>query len=145
MLRREIALDAREVPDDAVDGRRLSAAETGRVSGLFFAEGDGFAALAPEEALPFSAERTAALLAAAPLPSPGPRLVTGVAVRAAALVEGGAPPQPGARCRVRFDGVDGAFEALVEAVDENAVLLRLTEGLAYLGRVRFVEGTIADA
>ncbi|MCR5577048.1 MAG: hypothetical protein K6F56_08580, partial [Oscillospiraceae bacterium] len=66
----------------------------------------------------------------------------GTAVWAAALVEGGVPPRPGARCQVHFSGADGAFEALVEAADENAVLLRLTEGLDFLGRARFVEGTI---
>ena len=144
MLRRELALSPRDVPADAEDGKRLSAAETGRESGLFFAEGDGFSALAPEEAEPFSAARTESLLAAAPEASKGPRLVTGNAVWVAALVEGGGAPELGARCTVRITGADGALEALVEAADGDAVLLRLTEGLEYLCRVRFVEGTIEN-
>ena len=139
VLRREIALGPFDAPASAVDGRRLSAVETGSVSGLYFETGEGCPA--PEEALPFTRARTEALLEGGAGEPAGPRLVTGNAVWVAALVEGGAAPASG-RVRVCFDGAAGAYEALIEAADENALLLRVTEGLDFLGRARFVEGTI---
>ena len=142
VLRREIRLAPWDVPASAADGKRLSAAETGGEPGLFFEASDGFSGLSPEDALPFSAGRAEALLAAAPGEAGGARLVTGNAVRVAALVEGGGAPEAGTRCRVRITGADGPCEALVEAADENAVLLRITEEPEFLCRVRFVEGTI---
>lgn len=140
VLRRELKLA--EVPAGASDGKRLSAEETGLVSGLYVAAGDGFA-LSPEDARPFSEARAEALLETSGAEDTGPRLVTGNAVWIAALLDSGALPK-GSRCRVRLEGLDRPIEALVEEADGSAILLRTTEGLEYLCRVRFVEGEILD-
>ena len=66
MLRRELALEAGEIPDGAVDGKRLSAAETGREPGVYVADADGLEALTPDDAQPLSPARVDALLAASP-------------------------------------------------------------------------------
>ena len=140
LLRHELLL-AEAIPG-AAEGERLSAAETGTEPGLFFSGTDGYEFLSPEDARPLSPEALDRLLALPPEKSGGAKLVTGWDCCCAALLVSGEPPAPGARCRVRLDGADRAYEAAVLAVDENAVLLRFTEGLELLCRLRFVEGEI---
>ena len=94
MLRRELALEAGEIPDGAEDGKRLSAAETGREPGVYLADADGLEALTPDDALPLSPARLDALLAAAPGRAGAGRLLTARDCWYAALCAPGAPLNP---------------------------------------------------
>ena len=141
MLRRELALEAWEIPDGAVDGKRLSAAETGREPGVYLSDADGLEALTPDDAQPLSPARVDALLAAPPERTGAGRLLVGRDCWYAALcASGAAPPEAGTACRLRFEGVDGEYAASVLAVSEEdgrlAVLLRIPDGALPLARLR---------
>ena len=142
VLRRETALGLWEIPDGAEDGKRLSAAETGREAGLYFTQTDGFEALTPEDALPLSPERVEALLASEPGEAAPGRLVTERRVWLAALAEGENAFPAGTRCLLRLDGAEAPLPALVEDCEGSALLLRL-EDAEPLYRLRFVEGTVS--
>lgn len=149
MLRRELALEAGEIPADAEDGRRLSAAETGREPGVFIADEDGFAYLTPDDALPLSPVRLDALLASEPERAGAGRLLVGRDCWYAALCVSGAPlPEEGSACRLRFDGVDGEFAASVLALSEEngrrAVLLRIPDGAQPLARLRLAQAEMIE-
>jgi len=145
LLRRELALPPGEIPDQAEDGRRLSAPESGHGAGLFLADTDGLERLSPEDAEALTPEKLDALLAAAPEEGEhAGRLVLDFACVCAAFYEGAAAPAPGP-CRVRIDGA-GEFEARVVSVtkdarDRTAVLLRIPEAEP-LARLRFVTGEL---
>ena len=140
MLRRELALEAGEIPADAVDGKRLSAAETGREPGVYVADADGLEALTPDDAQPLSPARVDALLAAQPETAGAGRLLVGRDCWYAALCASGAAPEAGTACRLRFEGVEGEYAASVLAVAEEdgrlAVLLRIPDGALPLARLR---------
>ena len=147
VLRRELALEAGEIPDGAEDGKRLSAAETGREPGVYLADADGLEALTPDDALPLSPARLDALLAAAPERAGAGRLLTARDCCCAALCDSGAPlPEPGTACRLLFEGVGGEYAAAVLAVSEEdgrrAVLLRIPDGAQPLARLRFVRAEL---
>ena len=66
VLRQELVFPPGEAPAGAEDGRRLSAKETGRGSGLFLAGCDGLEFLTPEDAAELTPEKLDKLLASAP-------------------------------------------------------------------------------
>ena len=141
LLRREIPLEVGEIPAGAEDGKRLSAAETGREPGVFLADEDGFAYLTPDDALPLSPARLDALLASGPERAGAGRLLVGRDCWYAALYEAGAPlPEKGSGCLLRFEGAEGEFAATVLALSEEsgrgAVLLRIPDGAQPLARLR---------
>lgn len=144
VLRRELALTGAQLPAGAEAGRRLSAAETGFASGIYYPDADGLERLTPADAEPLSAARVEALLAAAPEEGAAGRLVTGQDAYLAALWEG-TPPEKGASVRLSLDGADRPLRARVVDTSEGAALLRLTEGADFWGRVRFVSGTAEPA
>ena len=149
MLRRELALEAWEIPDGAVDGKRLSAAETGREPGVYVADADGLEALTPDDAQPLSPARVDALLAASPERTGAGRLLVGRDCWYAALCVSGAPlPEEGSACRLRFDGVDGEFAASVLALSEEngrrAVLLRIPDGAQPLARLGLAQAEMIE-
>ena len=143
VLRRERTLDA---PPDAESGQRLSAAETGTESGLYFPEADSLSALTPEDAAALSAAELDRLLAAPPetLSVPG-RLVCGEALVIAAFARGDLPGAPGS-CRVTLASGETLSASLLEARPcedgRSLVLLRLPLGHNRLLTERFVSGEI---
>ena len=141
VLRREAALGPWEIPAEAVDGKRLSAAETGREPGLYFAQTDGWEALTPEDALPLTEARVEELLSSEPGEAAPGRLVTDRRVWLAALAEGVPVFPAGTRCTLRLDGAEDPLPAVVEACEGSALLLRLEDAEA-LYRLRFAEGTL---
>lgn len=148
VLRWEQALSPEEIPAGAADGERLSAAESGLGSGLFFAGADGYEYLTPADAQALTPEKLDRLLAAAPRKAGAGRLVTGRAFFCAAFLEGGGPlPEAGDLLRLRPKGLDRPITAEVvsaaeDAAGRRALLLRLTEGEELLGRTRFLESEI---
>ena len=149
VLRQEQVFPSGEAPAVAEDGKRLSARETGRGSGLYFDSADGWEFLTPADAEALSPEKLDRLLETAPRAAGGARLVTGRAFFYAAFLEGDAPPEAGAVLRLRFDGWDRPLPARVlsaetDGAGRTALLLRLTEGEDFLGRARFVEAEIVS-
>ena len=149
VLRQEQVFPSGEAPAVAEDGKRLSARETGRGSGLYFDSADGWEFLTPADAEALSPEKLDRLLETAPRAAGGARLVTGRAFFYAAFLEGDAPPEAGAVLRLRFEGRDGLLAARVlsaetDGAGRTALLLRLTEGEDFLGRARFVEAEIVS-
>lgn len=149
VLRQEQVFPSGEAPAVAEDGKRLSARETGRGSGLYFDSADGWEFLTPADAEALSPEKLDRLLETAPRAAGGARLVTGRAFFYAAFLEGDAPPEVGAVLRLRFEGRDGLLAARVlsaetDGAGRTALLLRLTEGEDFLGRARFVEAEIVS-
>ncbi len=147
VLRQELVFPPGEAPAGAEDGKRLSAKETGRGSGLYFESADGYTFLTPADAEGLTPEKLDRLLATAPRAAGGARLVTGRAFFYAAFFEGDAPPETGAVLRLRFDGRDGPLAARVlsaetDGTGRTALLPRLTPGADVLGRARFVEAEI---
>ena len=96
VLRQEQVFPSGEAPAVAEDGKRLSARETGRGSGLYFDSADGWEFLTPADAEALSPEKLDRLLETAPRAAGGARLVTGRAFFYAAFLEGDAPPEAGA-------------------------------------------------
>ena len=149
VLRQEQVFPSGEAPAVAEDGKRLSARETGRGSGLYFDSADGWEFLTPADAEALSPEKLDRLLETAPRAAGGARLVTGRAFFYAAFLEGDVPPEAGAVLRLRFEGRDGLLAARVlsaetDGAGRTALLLRLTEGEDFLGRARFVEAEIVS-
>ncbi len=146
LLRREERVDAAAFPA-VTSGTRLSAAETGGESALYFIGCDGWEALCPADAERLTPERLAELLAApAPEPREGARLVYGFTLGCVALFEGEAAPQPG-RCRLRIDGAEAEAQLLsvtTDALGRRALLLRLTDFPQALYERRFIEGEILE-
>ena len=148
VLRRELVLPPAAAPAGAREGDRLSAAETGTESALFFLGCDGLEQLSPLDAetlTPGKLDRLSSL-SPAPADEAAPRLVFGWDVYLAAGLDGGAAPAPGP-CRVTIGSV-GEFRACLLTADTDAdgrtaLLLRVTEVPEALYRLRFVEGTIA--
>ena len=112
-------------------GRALCA----EASGVFFADWDGleYLSLAPPEKPDVAAVQ--ALLDSKPKAQSGAygRLVLAGDWYFAALVEAGSGLQAGARCRLRFEGIDRPLDARLLSVSppdggRQALLLRLTEG-----------------
>ena len=149
VLRQELVFPPGEAPAGAEDGRRLSAKETGRGSGLYFESSDGWEFLTPADAEGLTPEKLDRLLETAPRAPGGARLVTGRAFFCAVFFEGDSPPQTGAVLRLRFDRRDAPLAARVLSAETDsagraALLLRLTEGEDFLGRARFVEAKIVS-
>ena len=147
VLRQELVFPPGEAPAGAEDGKRLSAKETGRGSGLYFESADGYTFLTPADAEGLTPEKLDRLLETAPRAAGGARLVTGRAFFYAAFLEGDAPPEAGAVLRLRFEGRDGLLAARVLSAETDgagctALLLRLTQGEDFLGRTRFVAAEI---
>lgn len=147
LLRRETRLDA--APAGAGEGTRLSAAETGSESALFFTGCDGWEYLSPADAEKLTPEALEALLARPPEDAGGAegRLVFGFDCCLAAFFEGGDAPPRGA-CRLRLaDGelAEGCVvSAAADAQGRTALLLRLTVFPEALYGQRFVEAELLD-
>jgi len=146
LLRREEAAEAAAFPG-ARESERLSAAQTGGESALFFPDSDGWAFLTPADSERLSPERLEALLAADARAEPGQaRLVYGFEQLCAALFEGDHPPAPGP-CRLRLDGFDDELDASLLSVSTDALgrvtlVIRLTDFPVELYKLRFVAGKI---
>jgi len=146
LLRREEAAEAAAFPG-ACESERLSAAETGGESALFFPDSDGWAFLTPADSERLTPERLEALLEAGARAEPGQaRLVYGFDQLCAALFEGDSPPAPGP-CRLRLDGFADALDASLLSVSTDALgrvtlVIRLTDFPVELYKLRFVTGEV---
>ena len=149
LLRDEARLAAGAFPGAAA-GTRLSAAETGTESALFFPSSDGWEDMRPEVAETLTPGRLEELLyGEAPEPTAVPRLVYGFTLFCAALVEGDGPhPAPGT-CRLALDSLEGEIEAellsvTADALGRRMLVIRLTEFPEALYGMRIVAGTIEE-
>ena len=130
-------------------GTRLSAAETGTESAIFFPDSDGWEKLTPADAHLLTPEKLEELLdREAPDPADTPRLVYGFTLFCAALPDRDAVPAPGP-CRLTLDGVEDVIEADLLSVTNDALgrrmlLLRLTDFPETLYEMRAVTGTIEE-
>ena len=145
LLRREETLPAGAF-SGTESGTRLSAAETGTESALFFAASDGWEFLTPEDAERLTPERLEALLESETQTKEVSRLVYGFTMYCAALFEGEALPAPGA-CRLRADGFAEPVRAALLAVSTDALgrsvlRLRLTDFPEALYGMRTITGEI---
>ena len=146
LIRREERLPAGAFPD-AGAGARLSAADTGSESALFFPACDGWEGLRPEDAdmlTPGGLERL--LNAEAPARTNAPRLVYGFTICCAALLEGEASPVPGP-CRLTLDGVEDELRADIlsvtaDALGRHMLVMRLTDFPEKLYEMRTVTGKV---
>ena len=130
----------------ATAGERLSAAETGTESALFFPDADGLEYLDPEALPDLTPEALDRLLLSEPERSADAgRLVYGRELYIAAFWEGDQVPAPG-RCTLEFDGGASLRAALLSVSADGdgrtALLLRLPLGEGAPLTERFVEGTI---
>ena len=149
LLREEEALPAGAFSGTAA-GTRLSAAEAGGRSALFFPASDGWEFLSPDDFERLTPELLEALLTEAARPElcEKPRLVYGFSLVCAALFEGDAPPAPGA-CTLRLDGF-GTAKARLQSVTDDALgrtvlRLRLTRFPEELYEARVVTGEIESS
>lgn len=146
LLRYEERLPAGAFPA-AEAGTRLSAAETGTESALFFPESDGLEYLTPGDAESLTPGKLEALLEEGPGElEDTPRLVYGFTIFCVALLEGRDPPMPGP-CRLTLDGAENRVHAdllsvTTDALGRSMLLLRLTEFPEALYEMRAVTGTI---
>ena len=148
LIRQEQRLPAGAFPGIEA-GARLSAADTGTGSALFFPACDGWEALSPADAqrlTPGGLERL--LDAEAPEQEAASRLVYGFTLTCAALLEEGEPPLPGP-CSLTIDGTEDKIAAdllsiTADALGRRMLLLRLTEFPEALYEMRIVTGTIGD-
>ena len=130
----------------AAPGDRLSAADTGSESALFFPDTDGLEYLTPEAAQPLTPEVLDELLAAASQDSEGVgRLVFGRELFAAVFWAGDAVPVPG-RCTLTLESGERLRACLVsvsaDAEGRTALLLRLPLGTNALLTERFFTGLL---
>ena len=146
LLRQEEALEAGAFSGFGA-GSRLSAAETGTESALFFPASDGWECLSPADFERLTPETLEALLREAETPElcERPRLVYGFALCCAALFDGQTPPAPGA-CTLTLDGFGPAKARLLsvteDALGRTVLRLRLTAFPQELYETRVVEGEI---
>ncbi|MBQ3702766.1 MAG: hypothetical protein II885_08420 [Oscillospiraceae bacterium] len=146
LLRQEEALEAGAFSGFGA-GARLSAAETGTESALFFPASDGWEFLSPADFERLTPEKLEALLreASAPELCERPRLVYGFTLCCAALFDGETPPAPGA-CTLTLDGLGEARARLLsvteDALGRRVLRLRLTAFPQALYELRVVEGEI---
>ena len=145
-LRQEEALEAGAFSGLGA-GSRLSAAETGTESALFFPASDGWEFLSPADFERLTPETLEALLREAETPElcERPRLVYGFTLCFAALFDGQTPPAPGA-CTLTLDGFGPAKARLLsvteDALGRTILRLRLTAFPQELYELRVVEGEI---
>ena len=146
LLRQEETLEAGAFSGFGT-GARLSAAETGTESALFFPASDGWEFLSPADFERLTPETLEALLREAETPElcERPRLVYGFALCCAALFDGQTPPAPGA-CTLTLDGFGPAKARLLsvteDALGRTVLRLRLTAFPQELYETRVVEGEI---
>ena len=146
LIRREERLPAGVFPGIPA-GTRLSAAETGTESALFFPDSDGWEKLTPADAQLLTPEKLEDLLGSeAPNSTCTPRLVYGFTLFCAALADEDAAFTPGS-CRLTLDSVEGGIEADILSVTSDALgrcmlLLRLTQFPETLYEMRVVTGEI---
>lgn len=146
LIRQEERLPAGAFPD-AAPGARLSAADTGTESALYYPACDGWESLRPEDAERLTPAGLERLLDASP-PETGDaaRLVYGFSLLCAALTEGDLSPLPGP-CRLTIDGAEGELEGDILSVTADALgrrmlVIRLTDFPEALYEMRAVEGEI---
>ena len=146
LIRQEQRLPAGAFPD-AAPGARLSAADTGTESALYFPACDGWEGLKPEDAERLTPAGLERLLDAEP-PETGDaaRLVYGFSLLCAALTEGDVSPLPGP-CRLTIDGAQGELagdilSVTADALGRRMLVIRLTDFPEKLYELRTVEGEI---
>jgi len=146
LIRQEQRLPAGAFPD-AAPGARLSAADTGTESALYFPACDGWEGLKPEDAERLTPAGLERLLDAEP-PETGDaaRLVYGFSLLCAALTEGDVSPLPGP-CRLTIDGAQGELagdilSVTADALGRRMLVIRLTDYPEKLYELRTVEGEI---
>jgi len=146
LIRQEERLPAGAFPN-AAPGARLSAADTGTESALYYPACDGWEGLRPEDAERLTPAGLERLLGASP-PETGDaaRLVYGFSLLCAALTEGDTSPLPGP-CRLTIDGAEGELEGDIlsvtaDALDRRMLVIRLTDFPEALYEMRAVEGEI---
>ncbi len=146
LIRQEERLPAGAFPD-AAPGARLSAADTGTESALYFPACDGWEGLKPEDAERLTPAGLERLLDAEP-PETGDaaRLVYGFSLLCAALTEGDVSPLPGP-CRLTIDGAQGELagdilSVTADALGRRMLVIRLTDFPEKLYELRTVEGEI---
>lgn len=146
LIRQERRLPAGAFPGTEA-GTRLSAADTGTESALFFPMCDGWEGLSPADAQMLTPGGLEKLLNAEPPErEDAPRLVYGFTLTCAALLEDGAAPYPGP-CRLRLDGVEDELTAdllsvTADAMGRRMLLLRLTDFPEQLYEMRTAAGEI---
>ena len=130
-------------------GTRLSAADTGTASALYFPDCDGWEGLSPADAAALTPGGLERLLAAEPPEREAtPRLVYGFTLTCAALCEADTVPGPGS-CRVLLDGTADKITAEIlsvtaDALGRHMLLLRMTDFPEALYEMRVAEGTIEE-
>ncbi|MBQ7435291.1 MAG: hypothetical protein IJV51_05760 [Oscillospiraceae bacterium] len=146
LIRQEQRLPAGAFPD-AAPGARLSAADTGTESALYFPACDGWEELKPEDAERLTPAGLERLLDAEP-PETGDaaRLVYGFSLLCAALTEGDVSPLPGP-CRLTIDGAQGELagdilSVTADALGRRMLVIRLTDFPEKLYELRTVEGKV---
>ena len=146
LIRQEQRLPAGAFPD-AAPGSRLSAADTGTESALYFPACDGWEGLKPEDAERLTPAGLERLLDAEP-PETGDaaRLVYGFSLLCAALTEGDVSPLPGP-CRLTIDGAQGELagdilSVTADALGRRMLVIRLTDFPEKLYELRTVEGKV---
>lgn len=146
LIRQEERLPAGAFPD-AEPGARLSAADTGTESALYYPACDGWEGLKPEDAERLTPAGLEKLLdAESPETGDAARLVYGFSLICAALTEGDLSPLPGP-CRLTLDGTEGEIEGDILSVTADALgrrmlVIRLTDFPEKLYELRAVEGEI---
>lgn len=146
LIRQEERLPAGAFPD-AEPGARLSAADTGTESALYYPACDGWEGLKPEDAERLTPAGLEKLLdAESPETGDAARLVYGFSLICAALMEGDLTPLPGP-CRLTLDGTEGEIEGDILSVTADALgrrmlVIRLTDFPEALYEMRAVEGEI---
>ena len=146
LIRREQRLPAGAFPDTE-SGARLSAADTGTESALYYPGCDGWEGLKPEDAERLTpAELEKLLDASPPETEDAARLVYGFSLLCAALTEGDLSPLPGP-CRLTIDGAKGEIEGNIlsvtaDALNRRMLVIRLTEFPEKLYELRVVEGKV---
>lgn len=146
LIRQEQRLPAGAFPDTA-PGARLSAADTGTESALYYPGCDGWEGLKPEDAERLTPAGLEKLLEASP-PESGDaaRLVYGFSLLCAALAEGDLSPLPGP-CSLTLDGTRGEIRGDIlsvtaDALNRRMLIIRLTEFPEELYEMRVVEGKL---
>lgn len=146
LIRQEERLSAGAFPD-AEPGARLSAADTGTESALYYSHCDGWEGLRPEDAERLTPAGLEKLLDAAPPETEdAARLVYGFSLFCASLLEGDASPLPGP-CRLTLDGIEEEIKGDILSVTADALgrrmlVIRLTAFPEKLYELRVVEGEI---
>ena len=146
LIRQEQRPPAGAFPD-AAPGARLSAADTGTESALYYPACDGWEGLKPEDAERLTPAGLEKLLdAESPETGDAARLIYGFSLICAALTEGDLSPLPGP-CRLTLDGTEGEIEGDILSVTADALgrrmlVIRLTAFPEKLYELRAVEGEI---